>query len=159
MLSIHQANALAVMGAFVLLFVIRMAGATMEQKEDAEASMRLSEDRFRSLIQNSSDVTMVMDEHGICVFVSPAIEELTGLDSDELVGRPATDFVHPDDRDRVRDRLPPPFPAGSGTMLVQFRMGRVDSEWCEVEAVVSNQLDRPSVGGYVANIRDITERK
>ena len=48
------------MGAFVVLFIIRMAGAAMEKKEDAEASTRLSEDRFRSLIQSSSDVTLVM---------------------------------------------------------------------------------------------------
>ncbi len=159
MLSVSRANALAVMGAFVLVFTIRMAGATMAQKEEAESSMRLSEDRFRSLIQNSSDATLVMDGRGICTFVSPAIYELTGLDPAELIDRYATDFVHPDDRDRVRDRLGQRFQANPGAMLVQFRMGREETEWREVEAVVTNQLDRPSVGGYVANIRDITERK
>ncbi len=51
-LSVGQSVALTTMGAFVLIFVIRMAGATMEQKEAAEAAVRLSEDRFRSLIQN-----------------------------------------------------------------------------------------------------------
>ena len=158
-LSVSTANALALMGAFILLFVIRMAGATMEQKEEAESSMRLSEDRFRSLIQNSSDVTMVMDESGVCAFVSPAIQDLTGMGPDEFIGRAATDFVHPDDRDRVRERLGAQFQSGPVTTLVQFRMGRVDRDWCDVEAVVSNQLDRPSVAGYVANIRDITERK
>jgi diguanylate cyclase (GGDEF)-like protein/PAS domain S-box-containing protein len=158
-LSVPNANALATMGAFILVFVIRMAGATMGQKEGAEASMRLSEDRFRSLIQNSSDVTMVTDEGGKCTFVSPAIQDLTGVDPGEFIGNPATEFVHPDDRDRVRDRLGDQFQSGPVTTLVQFRMGRVDRRWCEVEAVVSNQLDRPSVGGYVANIRDITERK
>ena len=44
-------------------------------------------------------------------------------------------------------------------MLIQFRMGCRDGTWRDVEAVVSNQLDRPSVAGYVANVRDITERK
>ena len=63
-LSLAQANALALMGAFILIFVIRMAGATMEQKERAEASTRLSEDRFRSLIQHSSDATLVIDREG-----------------------------------------------------------------------------------------------
>src|ERR1019366_3760033 len=71
-LPIHQANALALMGAFIVFFIIRMAGATMEQKEDAETSMRLSEDRFRSLIQNSSDVTLVINGDGLCSYVSPA---------------------------------------------------------------------------------------
>ena len=76
-----------------------------------------------------------------------------------MIDQVATDFVHPDDRDRVRDRLGQEFQSASASMLVQFRMGRGDSQWRDVEAVVSNQLDRPSVAGYVAKIRDITERK
>jgi PAS domain S-box-containing protein len=158
-LSVSTANALAAMGAFIILFVIRMAGAIMKEKEEAETSMRLSEERFRSLIQNSSDATLVMDGEGRCTYVSPGIHDLTGLEPDEFTDRLATDFVHPDDRDRVRDRLGQEFQALSGSTLVQFRMGRGDDHWRDVEAVVSNQLDRPSVAGYVANIRDITERK
>ncbi len=158
-LSVSKANALALMGAFILVFIIRMAGATMEQKEEAEASMRLSEDRFRSLIENSSDATMVMGQQGVCTFVSPAITELLGLDPDELIGRMATDFVHPDDQERVLDRLGEEFLTSDSPTLVQFRMGSGDGRWRYVEAVVTNQAIRPSVGGYVANIRDITERK
>ncbi len=158
-LSVSRANALALMGAFILVFIIRMAGATMEQKEDAEASMRLSEDRFRSLIQHSSDTTMVMDGQGVCTYVSPAITELLGLAPDDVVGRLATDFVHPDDRPHVTDLLGTAFQSGPGRMLVQFRMAGDDGRWREVEAVVTNQMERPSVAGYVANVRDITERK
>ncbi len=158
-LSLGQANGLAVMGAFVLLFVIRMAGATMEQKEDAEASMRLSEDRFRSLIQYSSDATLVIGSGGICTYVSPAVLSLLGMEPTDLVGRRATDQVHPDDRDRVTDRLGAQLRESPETALVQFRMERNDGSYCDVEAVVADQRDRPSVNGYVANIRDITERK
>jgi diguanylate cyclase (GGDEF)-like protein/PAS domain S-box-containing protein len=158
-LSLSQSNALALMGAFVLFFIIRMAGATAQQKEDAEASMRLSEDRFRSLIQNSSDTTMVMDATGRCTYISPAITELLGREPSEVVGRLGTDFVHPDDRDRVRSRLGADFSAPEGGVLLQFRMARANGTWRDVEAVVTNQLDRPSVAGYVANVRDITERK
>ncbi len=43
--------------------------------------------------------------------------------------------------------------------MIQLRLQRKDGSWCDVEAVVSNQLDRPSIAGYVANVRDITERK
>ena len=158
-LSLSQANALAVMGAFVLVFIIRMAGATMEQKEDAEATVRLSEDRFRSLIQNSSDTTMVIDDEGISTYVSPSITQLLGFEPGELIGLVATDFIHPDDRDRVRTRLGPKFQVSPEMIFVQFRMERKDGTWRDVEAVVSNQLNRPSIGGYIANVRDITERK
>jgi diguanylate cyclase (GGDEF)-like protein/PAS domain S-box-containing protein len=157
-LSLAQTSALALMGAFILLFVIRMAGATMEQKERAEASTRLSEDRFRSLIQNSTDATLVIGGDGICTYASPAILPLLGIESEELVGTLPTDLVHPDDRQRVVDRLSSALQSPDN-VLIQFRMARHDGSWRDVEAVVSNQLDRPSVAGYVANVRDITERK
>ena len=53
----------------------------------------------------------------------PGHPRLSGLEPDEFTGRLATDFVHPDDRDRVRDRLGQQFQALSGSTLVQFRMG------------------------------------
>ncbi|MHB1517666.1 MAG: putative bifunctional diguanylate cyclase/phosphodiesterase [Acidimicrobiales bacterium] len=159
MMSTGQGNSLALMGTFVLLFIIRMAAATMEQKERADASMQMVEDRYRSLIQNSSDTTMEMDGDGICTYVSPAIVELLDFEPDDLIGQSATAFVHPDDRDRVRGRLGAHFQSSAQTASLQFRMLRKDGTWREVEAVVANQLDRPSIEGYVANIRDITERK
>ena len=130
-LATSRANALALMGAVVLLFVIRTAGVVMEQKEKAEASMRLSEDRFRSLIQNSSDMTVVIDGEGRISYVSPVVTELLGFEPGELVGRLATDLVHRDDKEYVRNRfgvdergpvLPPAVPhAEEGRHLPQRR--------------------------------------
>jgi diguanylate cyclase (GGDEF)-like protein/PAS domain S-box-containing protein len=158
-LTVGRSVALTTMGAFVLIFVIRMAGATMEQKEAAEGAVRLSEDRFRSLIQNSSDVTMIIDQEGVFRYLSPAVEQLLGYRPVALVGRRATDYVHPDDEPYVRLRLGEEFQASSDTAVLEFRMVRRDGSRRDVEAVISNQIDRPSVGGYVTNVRDITERK
>jgi diguanylate cyclase (GGDEF)-like protein/PAS domain S-box-containing protein len=158
-LSVHQANALATMGAFLVLFIIRMAGATMEQKENAESSTRLSEDRFRSLIQNSSDVTLVIGPGGTCAYVSPAVTELLGYEPGDLIGRDAGELVHPDERDGLWERLGSQLQTVQETAPIQFRMGRADGGWRDVEAVVADQRERASVGGYVVNIRDITERK
>jgi diguanylate cyclase (GGDEF)-like protein/PAS domain S-box-containing protein len=157
-LTVTQANALAGMGAFVLVFIVRMAGVTMQQKEEAEVSLRLSEDRFRSLIQNSSDATIVIDKMGILAYASPAVVQLLGLRPDEMTGQPALDFVHPDDHDRARTVLGDSDDDREGVSL-QARMWRKDGSWCDVEAVLTDQRDRPSVGGFVANVRDITERK
>jgi diguanylate cyclase (GGDEF)-like protein/PAS domain S-box-containing protein len=157
-LTVTQANALAGMGAFVLFFIVRMAGMTMQQKEDAEGSLRLSEDRFRSLIQNSSDATIVIDKTGILAYASPAVIQLFGFHPDEMAGQPALDFVHPDDHDRARTVLGPDGGEREAVSL-QARMWRKDGTWCDVEAVLTDQRNRPSVGGFVANVRDITERK
>ena len=139
-----QSTTLTVMGAFMLLFVIRMAGAIMEQKErlmeqkaEAETTLRMSEDRFRSLIQNSSDVTMILDEVGDFRYVSPAIKDLLQYDPEELVGHRATDYVHPVDLDLVQRTLGADFQAGPGTATLEFRMVRRDGTTRDVEAVVS----------------------
>jgi PAS domain S-box-containing protein len=159
-LSPSRANALALMGAVVLLFVIRMAGMVMEQKEKAETSMRLSEDRFRSLIQNSSDITIVVDGEGCLSYVSPVVTQLLGFEPGELVGQRATEIVHADDHEYVRSRFAAVPKAGvEPSFLQQFRMKKLDGSYCNVEAVITDQRDRPSIGGYVANVRDITERK
>ncbi len=158
-LSTTNADVLALLGAFMLCFVIRMAGAVVDQKEVAERSMRLSEDRFRSLIQNSSDVTIVVDQEGLFSYVSPAIVALLGYEPDEIVGARALDLIHEDDRQGVSDSLMSLFGQSRDAPVVQFRMVRKDGTISNVEAVISDQIDRPSVGGYVANVRDITERK
>jgi diguanylate cyclase (GGDEF)-like protein/PAS domain S-box-containing protein len=156
-LSIANANAVAFMGAFVLFFVIRMAGAMMEQKEHAESLVSRSEDRFRSLIHNSSDVTVVVSE-GIFTYVSPSVTSMLGFDPRELVGRPSAEVIHDEDRQRVGARIRSDSSAASEGVAVQFRMLAKDGTLRLVEAVVADQHDRPSVGGLVANIRDITER-
>ena len=156
-LSISHANAVAFMGAFVLFFVIRMAGATMEQKELAESLVSRSEDRFRSLIQNSSDVTMVVRD-GILTYVSPSVTAMLGFEPNELIGRPAAEIIHVEDRARVGARIRSDSSTSSDGVAVQFRMEAKTGAFRLVEAVVADQLNRPSVGGLVANIRDITER-
>jgi diguanylate cyclase (GGDEF)-like protein/PAS domain S-box-containing protein len=159
-LSVSRANALALMGTFVLLFVIRMAGVVMEQKEGAEESLRLSEDRFRSLIQNSSDATVVIGEDGCFSYVSPVVTPLLGYYPSALIGMRAADIIHPEDRDHVRDLFgSDPRTTADVSVLRQFRMRKRDDTYRNVEAVITDQRDRPAIGGFVANVRDITERK
>ncbi|MGB7052426.1 MAG: EAL domain-containing protein [Acidimicrobiales bacterium] len=158
-LPLHMDNAMVLTGTFVLVFVIRVTAAIMEKKEKAEASLGMSEDRFRSLIQNSTDTTLVLDATGVCTYASPAVTELLGYSPTEMLGAVPADLIHPDDRDRVEDHLRHRLEATQSKASVQFRMMRADGGWCQAEAVVANQLARPSVAGIVVNVRDITERK
>jgi diguanylate cyclase (GGDEF)-like protein len=71
----------------------------------------------------------------------------------------ATDLVHPEDRPRVEAQLGALVTTVVVTDPIQFRVEHADGTYRYAEAVVSNQRDNPSVGGYVGNLRDITERK
>ncbi len=159
LLSNREAHALGFVGAFVLVFVIRMAGAAAEQKEDAEAAMRASEDRFRSLVQHSSDTTLVIGKDQTITYASPATASLLGREPAAVVGMAALDLVHPDDRERGALQLAARLSEDAPTDPVEIRMGHQDGTWRDVEAVISDLRKTPSVGGYVANLRDMTERK
>jgi diguanylate cyclase (GGDEF)-like protein/PAS domain S-box-containing protein len=158
-LSTTNALALSIMGAFVLAFVIRMAGAAWQQKEDAEAATRDSEDRFRSLVQHSTDTTLVIGADQRIAYASPATFALLGLPPEAVLGRAATDLIHPDDVERVVLQLGTIVRARAVAEGIELRLANIDGSWRTVEAVLTDLRDRPSVGGFVANLRDITERK
>ena len=158
-LSLAKAETLGLMGAFVLVFVIRMAGATSEQKERAESSLRTSEERFRSLVQNSSDTTLVLGAAGVILYASPAARSLLGREPAELIGLRASELVHAEDRAWTESTLTDLLKTETVIEPLQFRMQHSDGTWRYAEAVVTDMRDRSSVGGYVINVRDITERK
>ena len=159
LLSLSKAETLGALGAFILVFLIRMAGATSEHKEKAEQLARSGEDRFRSLVQNSSDTTLILEPGALIAYASPAVESLLGICPDEVVGCRATDFVHPDDKHLAQ--LDPATWVQPATLTepLQFRMIHSDGSWRHAEAVLTYESELPAVGGYVANLRDITDRK
>ena len=151
-------HGIALLNGLAVLFVVRMAGAVTTQKEAAEATLRESEDRFRSLVQNSSDLTMVLDT-GVITYASEASIKMLGMPPEAVIGRPSSELVHPDDLGWLRDHIAADFVSAAIAQPVELRVRRANGDWIHVEAVVTNLVDRPSVAGTVVNARDITERK
>ncbi|MBK5289121.1 MAG: EAL domain-containing protein [Acidimicrobiia bacterium] len=158
-LSLGHAQALSAMGAFVLVFVIRMAGATVEKQEEAEESMRASEDRFRSLVQHSSDTILLMSGTGTITYASPSTVAMFGVAPEDIVGQDAVSLTHPDDKERVQAELSARLLDDAVTDPLEVRMHHADGSSRCVEVIVSDLRSQPSVAGFVANLRDITDRK
>lgn len=153
-----EVHGLAALAAFGLAFAVRTVAFTTGAQERAETELRQSEERLRSLLANSSDVIIVLTPDGVASYVSPAFERSFGTHQEgevPLVGR----LVHPDDRDHAREfiELLLAEPEGSRWTEVRLHDDRGDWHWFDVWA--TNRMDDPSVGGIVANLRDITERK
>ena len=133
--------------------------ATAIEHRRAEKALKESEERFRSLVQFTSDIITILEADGTIRYESPAIERVLGYKPEELIGSNVFDYVHPDDVERVSSILAEASETQGVTPLVEFRFRCADGTWCYLEAVGNNLLANPSVQGMVVNSRDITERK
>lgn len=71
----------------------------VDERKAAERALRASEERFRSLVQNSSDVISIVDADGAVRYHSESVRRVLGYDPAELVDGDPLTLVHPDDRE------------------------------------------------------------
>jgi diguanylate cyclase (GGDEF)-like protein/PAS domain S-box-containing protein len=158
-LSLRNAQAVATTNVFVLFLIVKMASATVARMETAEASLKRNEERFRALVQNTSDATLVVDGDRQITYASPASMTLLGVAPEDLVGRDPLDLVHPDDLARARSHLHETLLDSDISDHVELKMLGAANRIRDVEAIVTDMLDDPAVEGFVVNIRDISDRK
>src|SRR5229473_2002915 len=83
------------------LFKTRKAGKNGDRAA-TEATLEKSRDQvFRALIENASDVITILSATGIIEYESPSGKRILGFEPEELVGKRAFAFVHPDDVGRI----------------------------------------------------------
>jgi PAS domain S-box-containing protein len=129
------------------------------EPQRADEALRQNEERFRSLVQNASDVITILDADGTIRYDSPAIERVLGYEQEERVGKPTFEYVHPGDVERVRGHFARPLQQPGVRPPLEFRIRHKDGSWRDVEVTRANLLDDPAVRGVVVNSRDVTERK
>src|SRR4028118_2174037 len=103
-----------------------------------------SEKRFRSLVQNGSDIITVLDAEGTIHYESPSIERLLGYQPEDLVGENAFDYVHPDALERVRSIFGELTRRSGTSGPVEVRFRHADGSWRYLEWIANNLLDRKS---------------
>ena len=123
--------------------------------------LRQSEARFSSLVQNSSDVVMVVEADSTIRYISPSVERVLGHEASELEGTRLTVLIHPDDRANVLQFLTSGGHDGDDGHpgLTEFRMKHRDEFWLHVETLRTNLMHDETVKGIVLNTRDVSERK
>lgn len=132
----------------------------MSVYQQAEVALARSEAKWRSLIQNSSDLITILSADGLILYVSPSIERLLGYSPDELVGQPVLKYIAPQERKAIRKAIRNVLVAGHRVPLppIVLRFLCKNGSWCFLEASGTNLLADEAVGGLVINSRDVTER-
>jgi PAS domain S-box-containing protein len=126
----------------------------------AENAIQEREQRFRALIENATDIIVVLDQNGIFRYSSPSATRVLGYPPEEVIGRSATEFVHPEDVELVMRVLQQAIAHSRvSQMPIEYRVRHRNASWCVFEAVATSLLDDPTIRGVVVNCHDITERK
>jgi len=129
--------------------------------ECQRALMHASEQRFRLLAENSNDVILLGDLDMRVVYASPVVRMVMGYDPEEIVGLIPFDFVHPDDAPTVSEIWMDIHSAGHERTVSCMRHRHKNGHYVWIEVSIrlarNDQDGRPI--GYVAALRDITERR
>jgi diguanylate cyclase (GGDEF)-like protein/PAS domain S-box-containing protein len=127
--------------------------------EEIARLSRQSEVRFRSLVQNTSDVILILSGDGTLSYQSPAAEAAWGYGVNELVGQNFAAIVHPEDNATFQEISKQLLSNPRSSRSAEVRFKTRDGNWRSATLTLTNLIDEPGVGGLVATIHDITERK
>ncbi len=129
------------------------------QRRAAETALRENEERFRALVENSSDALLLLDAEARVTYLSASSVRQLGWAADEMLGHSAFEFVHPEDRELMGVRMGEMIRKPGERITQEIRFRHRDGTWHIMESVGVNRLTDPAVRAIVVNARDMTDRR
>jgi PAS domain S-box-containing protein len=125
----------------------------------SEEKLLKSEELFKSVVQNSSDLVVLTDEKGVVTYVSPQCEEVIGYPSSKIMGQIMPDFIHPDDKIKCQQEWEKVLIHGKELHDFEYRI--IDDKnmerWISHRAKMLESNEKAL--GMQNTMRNITERK
>ncbi len=141
------------------LSLLHMTIENVLKRKRAELAFMASEERFRALTENTTDLSVIIGKDGTFQYVSPSYRTL-GYVPEQLMGKLPKKFVHPDDLPTFEQAFDQAQQHSGETLKMgAIRLQHKDGTYLYCEGLLTNLYDLPNVGGIVVNCRDITERK
>jgi diguanylate cyclase (GGDEF)-like protein/PAS domain S-box-containing protein len=146
----------------VALLVVAVARHTVSVRglirESAERAQVASEERFRALVQHSSDLITIIDDTDRIRYVSPAITRVFGYPVDAIEGTALRDLIHPEDAVAMLSFLREAAATDHRVSSSHWRIRHATGDWCRVETVAVNLTNDSTVNGLVLTTRDVSHR-
>ena len=125
----------------------------------SEGLEELTAEQYRTLIEETSDVISIIDEDGTIRYQSPNSQQVKGWSREALVGENILEYIHPEDRERVREAFEA---LATGEELddeVEFRLEQEHGEWVWLATTGTAPEPDSPIDGFLTTSRNITERK
>jgi PAS domain S-box-containing protein len=127
-------------------------------RKRAEGALRDSEEKFRALAEQSTDVVYITDSKGVITYLSPSARTVFGYEPDEMTGRHFMEFLAPDSVEKALASFANAFSSAISSQYIEMNMLRKDGSTFigERNGILLRLTDFSGTAGI---IRDITERK
>jgi len=146
--------------ACILFLLVRQqlsqAFRALEAQRQAEAAVRRSEERFRTLADLSPDIISIFDGEGRLTFNSQAAYKIHGYKEEDLVGKSTFELIHPEDISAVQQAFAAALEEPSRPVMVRYRYRNAKGDYTWMEAAGRNELHNPHLQGVIAISRDIS---
>ncbi len=148
------------------LDLVESLSAAKEHAEDARlqlaashAALSKSEERFRLLIEQATDVITILNTDGTIRYISPSVEPWLGYAPQTVVGHPFVQMLYPTDQEQTRTIIHSLVQGAAKEHTFEAQWRHHNGTWRIVESVMRNFLDDDTVNGITLSSRDITARK
>ncbi|MCK6547665.1 PAS domain S-box protein [Myxococcota bacterium] len=128
------------------------------ERARAVEALRASEERYRQLVDNLTEVVFSTDLAGRITYVNSAIRQF-GYEPEQVIGRPREDFVHPEDQAPSRAARDRQVAAGTTPGAIEYRLVDAQGRVHHVRAIGRPLIANGEVVGITGIILDLTEQR
>lgn len=141
------------------IIALACSAQDITERKTAEETLRQSELKFRSLIENSTDIITMANIEGNIFYGSPSAKKVFGYEEVDYMGRHVCSFVHPDYLPAIGELLQNLIQYPDELFTIDLKVFDKGGNERWVQGLASNMLQVPGINALVGNFRDITERK
>ncbi len=141
------------------IIALACSAQDITERKTAEETLRQSELKFRSLIENSTDIITMANMEGNIFYGSPSAKKVFGYEEADYMGRHVCSFVHPDYLPAIGELLQNLIQHPDELFTIDLKVFDKGGNERWVQGLASNMLQVPGINALVGNFRDITERK
>lgn len=128
--------------------------------KEAEMALKISEQKYRSLVETSSDWIWEINLKGKHIYSNNVCKKILRFSSNEICNMDAIELVHPEDQDMFRGTYKQAIHAKSGWNNIVLRWRDKDGNYLYLESSALPRFDlNKEIIGFIGMDRDITERK
>lgn len=126
----------------------------------AEQKVFESSKKYSNLVEATTDLITIVDSNGIVTYVNHAAETIYGLKPEQCIGRPAFDFIHPEDRESTKQHFQQWLEQNTKHASYENRQLNVNGGYCHISwNILINRDENGDIVDLTSTGRDITNRK